>query len=96
MCPALVDGGPDPSIALDRRRGFRVKTASESALDFFLNRISGPIVQAKCINCHIEGGVSGHTRLVFQSSSNPDHAALNLGGDQEFPGQRLRAAPIGS
>ena len=84
MCPALVDGGPDPSLALDPRRAFRVKTASESALDFFLNRISGPIVQAKCVNCHVEGGVSGHTRLVFQPSSNPDHAALNLAVIKNF------------
>ena len=84
MCPALVDGGPDPLIALDPRRAFRVKTASESALDFFLNRISGPIVQAKCVNCHVEGGVSGHTRLIFQPSSNPDHAALNLAVIKNF------------
>ena len=84
MCPALVGGGPDPSIALDPRRAFRVKTASESALDLFLNRISGPIVQAKCVNCHVEGGVSGHTRLIFQPSSNPDHAALNLAVFKNF------------
>ena len=84
MCPALVDGGPDPSIALDPRRAFRVKTASESALDFFLNRISGPIVQAKCVNCHVKGGVSGHTRLIFQPASYPDHAALNLAAIKNF------------
>ena len=84
MCPALVDGGPDPSIALDRRRAFRVESASESALGFFLNRISGPIVQAKCINCHVEGGVSGYTRLVFQPASNTDHAALNLATIKNF------------
>ena len=84
MCPALVGGGPDPLIALDPRRAFRVKTASESALDLFLNRISGPIVQAKCVNCHVEGGVSGHTRLIFQPSSNPDHAALNLAVFKNF------------
>ena len=84
MCPALVDGGPDPSIALDRRRAFRVESASESALDFFLNRISGPVVQAKCVNCHVEGGVSGYTRLVFQPASNTDHAALNLATIKNF------------
>ena len=84
MCPALVDGRPYPSIALDRRRAFRLESASESALDFFLNRISGPIVQSKCVNCHVEGGVSGYTRLVFQPSSNPDHAAVNLAAIKNF------------
>ena len=84
MCPALAGGGPDPSIALDRRRAFRVESASESALGFFLNHISGPIVQAKCVNCHVEGGVSGYTRLVFQPASNTDHAALNLATIKNF------------
>ena len=84
MCPALFDGGPSLSIEPDRRRGFRVKSASESALAFFLNRISGPIVQAKCVNCHVEGGLSGHTRLIFQPSSNPDHAARNLAAIRNF------------
>ncbi|MDE2926520.1 MAG: DUF1588 domain-containing protein [Acidobacteriota bacterium] len=87
MCPALRDGRRGPPITLDWRGAFLMSDATrysaksdevESALDFFLNNISGPIVQAKCINCHVEGGVSGHTRLVFQSSSNPDHGTLNL------------------
>ena len=75
MCPALSDGRLGPPIALDLRGAFLKSDArrhsaiadekeseAESALDFFLNHISGPIVQAKCVNCHVEGGVSGHTR----------------------------------
>ena len=50
----------------------------ETAEEVFRERISGPVVQAKCINCHVEGGPSGNTRLVFVRSSNPDHEALNL------------------
>ena len=57
---------------------------SESALDLFLNHISGPIVQAKCVNCHVEGGVSGHTRLILHPSSNPDHGTLNLAMFENF------------
>ena len=57
---------------------------SESALDFFLNHISEPIVQAKCVNCHVEGGVSGHTRLILHPSSNPDHGTLNLAVFENF------------
>ena len=57
---------------------------SESALDFFLNHISGPIVQAKCVACHVEGGVSGHTRLILHPSSTPDHGTLNLAVFENF------------
>ena len=51
---------------------------------FFLDHISGPIVQAKCVNCHVEGGVSGHTRLILHPSSNPDHETLNLAVFKKF------------
>ena len=89
MCPVLSDGRLGPPIALDRRSTFPTsdvgrysaksdEVESESALDFFLNHVSGPIVQAKCVNCHVEGGVSGHTRLILHPSSNPDHGTLNL------------------
>lgn len=45
----------------------------------FGEHISGPIVQSKCINCHIEGGQSGHTRLVLVlSDDEDDHETLNL------------------
>ena len=97
MCPALSDGKLGPPIAVDVRgtylkadsRKFSAKDEgsepeTDSALDFFLNNISGPIVQAKCVNCHVEGGVSGHTRLVLYSSSNPDHGALNLAVFENF------------
>ena len=95
MCPALAGGEPGLPIALDGRGAFwksdtrrysakADEMESESALDFFLNHISGPIVQAKCVNCHVEGGLSGHTRLIFQPSSNPDHAVLNLAMFKDF------------
>ena len=36
-------------------------------------------MQSKCVTCHVAGGVSGHTRLVFvRSSDAADHEALNL------------------
>ena len=84
MCPALVDGGSGLPIALDLRGATRLKSAPESAMDLFLNHISGPIVQAKCVNCHVEGGVSGHTRLIFQPSSTPDHETRNLATFENF------------
>ncbi len=48
----------------------------ETAEDVFREHVS-PVVQAKCINCHVEGGVSAATRLVFVRSSNGNHEALN-------------------
>ena len=55
-----------------------VSAASESAQSLFSEYISGPIVQAKCINCHVEGGISGHTRLVLSPSDVEGHEATNL------------------
>ena len=56
----------------------------EAAEDVFRERISAPIVQAKCINCHYDGGQSGHTRLVFVPSSQADHEPVNFGVFREF------------
>lgn len=59
-----------------------------AAAAFFHDYISGPIVQSRCINCHVEGGLSGHTRLVFvRASDEPDHEALNLQTFVHFLGE---------
>ncbi|MDE0127381.1 MAG: hypothetical protein OXN97_22675 [Bryobacterales bacterium] len=52
--------------------------ASESPSSLFADYISAQVVQAKCIDCHVEGGVSGHTRLVLTPSSVEGHESLNL------------------
>ena len=50
-----------------------------STEEVFSQHISGPIVQTKCVTCHVEGGASGNTRLVFvRAEDTPDHEALNL------------------
>ena len=49
----------------------------ETAEQVFREHISGPIVQGKCIDCHVAVGRSGNTRLVFVPSSDPDHEARN-------------------
>ena len=54
----------------------------ETAEEIFRNHISEPIVQSRCVNCHVQGGLSGHTRLVFvrrSAASEVDYEALNLG-----------------
>ena len=55
----------------------------ETAESFFAERVS-PVVQSKCVNCHVEGGVSGNTRLVFVRSTNADHLALNRRAFADF------------
>ena len=53
--------------------------APVSAEEAFRRDISGPVVQGKCVNCHVQDGLSGHTRLVFvRSSDTADHDELNL------------------
>ena len=44
----------------------------------FQNHVSQPIVQSKCVNCHVQGGVSGHTRLVLVQSTEANHEGSNL------------------
>ena len=50
----------------------------ETAEEIFRDSISAAIVQSRCINCHVAGGLSGHTRLVLVRSTEPDHEARNL------------------
>ena len=57
----------------------------ETAEEVYHNHISGPIVQTKCVNCHVQGGLSGHTRLVFvRRSAEVDYERLNLQTFQDF------------
>ena len=58
----------------------------ETAEAVFRERISAPILQAKCINCHVAGGPSGNTRLVFAPSSQADHESANFRVFRDFLG----------
>ena len=59
--------------------------ALPTAEEVFRDHISGPVVQAKCINCHVEGGAaSAFTEFLFVPASNPDHEALNLAAFESF------------
>ena len=58
--------------------------ATETAAGVFAARISGPVVQEKCVACHTASGVAGATRLHFERASNPAHEALNLKAFEDF------------
>ena len=66
-------------VALSLGAGAVRAQGGETAANVFRDHISGPIVQSRCIYCHVAGGRSGHTRLVFvRQSDTLDHEALNL------------------
>ena len=46
--------------------------------------LASPIVQGKCVNCHVAGGVSGDTRLVFVPDTDANHLAVNLSAFQNL------------
>ena len=52
--------------------------SSQSAAEVFARHVSGPVVQAKCVACHVVGGMAGSTRLLFEREANSEHQALNL------------------
>lgn len=108
VCPAgsVWDGVPSPPgkqaadllIApfLERRLGPArfVRSPSEEAEDLFEQSISGPVVQARCVNCHVAGGLSGHTRLVFVASSTSGHLKQNLQRLADFVTETEGAADL--
>ena len=55
----------------------------ETVAEVFRTLIS-PIVQGRCINCHVEGGASGNTRLVFVRDTDAGHFAKNLKVFEDF------------
>ena len=43
-----------------------------SARAFFAARIAEPVVEAKCINCHVSGGLAQNARLIFEGWPSQD------------------------
>ena len=60
-------------------------TGFESAREVFVADISAPIVQSKCINCHVAGGAAGHTPLVFvRAGGVEDHGRMNFDEFEDY------------
>ena len=59
-------------------------TEFETAREVFDADISAPVVQSKCINCHVEGGQSDHTPLVFVKSDTDHHEEHNFGEFKDY------------
>ena len=56
----------------------------ESAWNVYQASVYAPIVQGKCVTCHVSGGESGGTRLVFATAAEDDHEATNFRRLQAF------------
>ena len=62
----------------------RFLEALEGPPEVFSRHISERVVHSRCIYCHVQGGRSGHTRLVFEQTTTEDHEALNLATFESF------------
>lgn len=58
--------------------------AANDAQTLFRERLSARVVQAKCVNCHVSEGISGHTRLVFLPAAAAGREAHNLEAFRAF------------
>ena len=70
------------------------ETGSETADDLFSTHISAPIVQSLCVLCHVEGGVSGNTRLVFERGSDAEQGAHNFQAFEFFVAEVANGANL--
>jgi len=52
--------------------------AAEAEIEtYFVENIEQQVLQHACLNCHIDGGISGHTNLVFNNTG-----VTGIGGEQ--------------
>ena len=58
-------------------RGAAKPSSADAEAEAF-RTLASPIVQSKCVTCHVEGGASGNTRLVFVTDADDDHMSKNL------------------
>ena len=58
--------------------------AAETSSEVFEQLVAAQVVESRCVNCHVEGGQSGTTRLVLTATSNSNHRARNLQAIRDF------------
>ena len=75
-----------PRIAFSEATG-------ESSETYFDAHIDG-IIQGQCIACHVEGGASGNTRIVFVTGSDASHRRSNRQTLADFLGLALGGAEL--
>ena len=65
---------PPPPAASGRQR----------AATLFSAKVSGPVVQLRCVACHAQGGTAGQTRMVFTAEADAGHEEANLAVFESF------------
>ena len=66
--------------------------AEPASLTIYNSLISAPIVQSRCVSCHVSGGASGYTRLVFVRRSADSFMTTNYDEIVDF----IRNIPNGA
>ena len=84
LAMSLMESAAGLLTNLSTTRDARRSAANEAAHTVFQTLVSESIVQAKCITCHVRGGQSEHTRLVFVPASNPDHLMRNFASFKDY------------
>ena len=87
----------DVASLIQNRTGHLTNLSSEperSAAAFYQDRLSMQVVQSRCINCHIAGGVAEGTRLVFAAAQVLNHAEMNHGVFRNFVANADRASLV--
>ena len=54
------------------------------SLTLFTQNISTPIIQNRCVVCHVSGGAASSTRLVYVRSTNSNHVSINYNTLADF------------
>ncbi|MYE81412.1 MAG: hypothetical protein F4X36_06110, partial [Gammaproteobacteria bacterium] len=71
-----------------------LSTVPEGVAQRAFRTLISPIVQAKCVACHVPGGEAGGTRLVFARDTEAGHPVTNLRAFEEFVDTVLNGADV--
>jgi len=69
-----------------------IASMEADAFQLYQDTVSAPIIQTRCIVCHVSGGLAGSTRLVYTPAPQPDYQLTNY----DMLSQFIVAEPGGS
>lgn len=84
LAMSLMESAAGLLTNLSTTRDARRSAANEAAHTVFQTLVSESIVQTKCVACHVRGGQSEQTRLIFVPASNPDHLTRNFASFKDY------------
>ena len=84
LAMSLMESGNGLLTNLSTTPDKRRRAVNEVSQTVFQTHVSEAVVQAKCVACHVRGGESQHTRLVFVPAASPDHLMSNFAAFKDF------------